>query len=100
MVKGVCSNYAAISASFSPPFDRRADEAGEERLGRGRLAFELGMELHGYKPGVLGQLDDLDQRPVLARAGELHAVRRELLPIDIVELVAVPVALADRLVAV
>ena len=31
-----------------------ADEAGEQRVRPRRLRLELGMELHGHKPGMLG----------------------------------------------
>ena len=64
------------------------------------LRFELGVVLHGQEPRMLGQLDDLDQRAVGAGAGELHAVGRELLAVDVVELVAVAVPLGDPLAAV
>ena len=38
------------------------DEVAEQRVGLGRLRLELGVELHGQEPGVVGQLDDLDER--------------------------------------
>ena len=60
-----------------------------------RLRLELRMELHGHEPGMVGQLDDLDQRAVGAGAGDLQAVGRELLAVDVVELVAVAVPLGD-----
>jgi hypothetical protein len=62
-------------------FDRPAD----------RLEFRV--KLNGHEPGVIGNLDDLDQPPLSARTGELHPVGRELLAVYIVELVAMPMPL-------
>ena len=58
------------------------------------FALEFRMELHRHEPRMVGQLDDLDQRAVGAGAGEHHAVGRELLAVDVVELVAMAMPLA------
>src|SRR6266550_86629 len=44
--------------------ERRAYEAGEQRVGTHRAGLELGVELATDEPGVIGQLDHLDQRAV------------------------------------
>src|SRR5690242_4943248 len=46
------------------PGRRRADEAREERVRTGGPRLELGMELAAHKPGMLGELDHLDQGAV------------------------------------
>ncbi len=61
----------------------------------GRLRLELGVELHGQEPGMVGLLDDLDDRAVGARAGGDEAVLLEVLPIGVVELVAMAVPFVD-----
>jgi hypothetical protein len=53
------------------------------------------MELHGEEPGMAGELDDFDELAIGAGAGEGEAVSRELLAIDVVELVAVAMAFGD-----
>ncbi len=73
----------------------RPDEPGKQRMRPGRLRLELRMELHGHEPGMLGDLDDLDQPPVGAGAAEVHPVLGELLAVGVVELVAVAVPLGD-----
>jgi len=57
------------------------------------------MELAGDEPGVIRKLHDLDQAPGLVRARDDEPGREQLLAVDVVDLVTVPVALVhDRLV--
>ncbi len=44
----------------------------------GRFRTKLGVKLYRYKPGMVGQFNDLYQGPIGAGSGEQHAVRREL----------------------
>src|SRR3546814_6400687 len=58
------------------------------------------MELHADEPGVVRDLDDLRQLAVRRQAGEQQARLLQHLPVVDVHLVAVAVALADRIRAV
>ena len=58
------------------------------------------MELAGDEPRVVRQLDHLDQQVVHGLAGDDEAQILELLPIAVVELVAMAMALADHVLAV
>src|SRR5580693_194507 len=73
---------------------RRADEAGEQRMAVARSGGELGVELGRDEPGMLRQLDHLDQ-PVGREAGEAQARLAVTLEVVVVELVAVPVTLEN-----
>lgn len=73
----------------------RCDESREKGMGSGRLRFELWMILYGDKPRVVWQFDRLDQRVVWALPCEPHAVGGKLLPVDVVELVAVPMTFGN-----
>src|SRR5450759_693594 len=53
--------------------DRGSHEAAEERVRPIRSAAELRVELGGDEPGVVPQLDDLDEPPVGRLAREDHA---------------------------
>ena len=55
------------------------------------------MELHPHKPGVAGQLHHLHQLPIGGQPGQDKTGPGDCLPEVVVELVAVPVALADLL---
>ena len=55
------------------------DEAAEQRMRLRRLRLELRMALHRQEPGMVAQLDHLDQLAVGAGAGDDQAVGRELL---------------------
>jgi hypothetical protein len=59
-----------------------------------RLGLELGVELAADEPRVIGQLHDLDQG-LIGRGPEAQAGLLEALPVFVVDLVAVPVTLAD-----
>ena len=45
-----------------------ADEVAEQRVRPGRARLQLGVELAGHEPGMVGQLDDLPQPPVRGQA--------------------------------
>src|SRR5579859_17235 len=69
---------------------RSAHEAVEQRMAVARRRGEFRVELAGDEPGVLlfRQLDDLDQQIVHRFAGDHQAQILELLPVAVVELVA------------
>src|SRR5204862_5743248 len=73
---------------------RRADKAGEQRMRAHRPRLELGMELTADEPGMVGQLDHLDQRTIGGKTRATHAILREHVAIGVRDLVAVAVALA------
>src|SRR5204863_6496791 len=78
----------------------RLDEALEERVALHRPRLELGVELAGDEPGMVAELDHLDQRAVGRDAGEHEPALLEPLAIGVVHLVAVAVALGDLLAIV
>ena len=65
-----------------------------------RTGFELRMELRADEPRMILDLDYLDETVIRQCAGNHHARLRELLPIDVVELIAVAMALMDELHAI
>src|SRR5690606_8984301 len=79
---------------------RGADEADEQRVPVARRRGELRMELAREEPRMVRQFDDLDQQVVHRLARDHQAEVLELLAVVVVELVAVPVALADHVLAV
>ena len=74
---------------------RGADEVAEERRGARRARLELRVVLAGDEPGMVGELDHLDQAPLLESAGDDEARLDELRPEGVVHLVAVAMALVD-----
>src|SRR5881392_1475912 len=74
---------------------RRAHEPGEQRVRARRARLELRVELAADEPGVIGQLDHLDERAGGREAGAAHAVLGEDVTVGIGHFVAVPVPLAD-----
>ena len=78
----------------------RADEPAEERRRPRRARLELRVELARDEPRMVGQLDDLDEPALLERARDDEPVLDELVAELVVDLVAVPVALVDRRLAV
>ena len=50
-----------------------ADKTGKQRVRPRGLRLELGMVLHGDKPGMRGDFNDLDQRAVGTQAHGAHA---------------------------
>ena len=75
------------------------DEAREQRMPVARRGAELGVVLACDEQRMARQLDDLDQ-PVAREAGKPQARVHHLLQVAVVELVAMPVALADHVRAV
>ncbi len=61
------------------------------------FALELWVELHCDKPWVVDKLDNFHELTIGAGAREEHARVDELLAIGVVELVAVPMPLVDRI---
>ena len=53
---------------------RRPDEIAEQRVGGGRAGLELGVELDADEPGVIGELEDLDEIVGGADPGEPRAL--------------------------
>ena len=86
---------AARRRARARALERRADELAEERRRARRPRLELRVELARDEPRVVGQLDDLDQPPLLERARDDEARVDELLAVLVVDLVAVAVALVD-----
>ncbi len=84
-----------LSFFFLASLQRRLHEAAEQRVRLRRLRPELGVALHRHEPRVRRQLDRLHQLAVRAEARKRHAVRLELLPVLVVELVTVPVPLLN-----
>ena len=62
-------------------------------MGPGRLGLKFGMELNGQEPGVVAQLDDLDNDAVGTGARRDQAVLLKRLAVFIVKLVAMAMAL-------
>src|SRR5579863_7473583 len=80
--------------------DRRLDEGLEQRMGLEGLRLQLRMELDANEPRMLGQLDDLGQDSIGGHAREAEAGRFQPFLVVDVDLIAVPVALADPVAAV
>src|SRR4051812_34140933 len=81
--------------------ERGGDEVAEQGMGASRFRLELGVELHGQEPRVVGYLDDLDEVAAPgAGAGGDQAVLLEGLAVGVVEFVAVPVPFLDQVLAV
>src|ERR1700682_2930335 len=75
--------------------DGRTDEACEEWMGTCGTRLELGVELAANEPGMRLQLHHLDQRSVRRKTTQVESVLDELIAVFVVNLVAMPVALAD-----
>ena len=84
------------------PLDRGADQAREQRVRSGRPGPQLGVRLRGDVVGVhvAGQLHELDEVVVRRGPREHEAGLLELVAVDVVDLVAVPVPLLDQVLAV
>ena len=98
-----------MASSTRPPTPRRSRErssaapTNSRKSGAGRVGprLELGVELRGDEPRMIGQLDHLDEAALLEGAADREARVDELLAVGVVHLVAVAVALGDdRLAAV
>ena len=53
-----------LAFRLGAPVETRVDEVPEERVRSQGLGLELGMELAGEKPGMIGQFDDLHETAV------------------------------------
>jgi hypothetical protein len=71
------------------------DEARKQRMGLKRAGFELRMELHTDKPGVIGEFHGFGQKAVGRHAGEDEALRFQAGAVGGIDLVAVAVAFGD-----
>src|SRR3954466_14040658 len=80
--------------------DDRSQKITEQRMRAVGPRLELGMELGADHPGVIRHLGDLHQPPVGRKAAENQPLRRQPLPIVIVELEAMAVALENDRLAV
>src|SRR5688500_15239267 len=81
-------------SSVSAP-QGRGDKSGKERVRPGGTRLQLGMELAANEPGVVRQLDYLDQAAIRRLTREPQAIFREHVTIGITDLPPVPVTLAD-----
>src|SRR5512144_298359 len=70
-----------------------ADEAGEQGMWPHRSRLELRMELAPDEPGVVRQLDHLDQRAVGGKPRTAHAVLGEHVAVGVGDFVAMAMAL-------
>ena len=83
-------------ASGARPIQRGADQTAEERVRAVRAAFELRVVLDAHEEGQIVQLHGLYQVPAGRHAREREPRPRELLPIIVVEFIAVAVALLNK----
>src|SRR5690242_1143762 len=73
---------------------RGGDESREKRMWPRGARLELGVELAADEPGVVLELNDLDELPVRREAAQPHPVLHEEVAIAIRDLVTMPVPLA------
>src|SRR4051812_31689703 len=89
------------AAAGARALERGGDELPEQRRRPSRPRLELRVKLRCDEPRMVGELDDLDEAPLLERAADDEAAVEQLLAIGVVHLVAMPVTLGDhRLAAV
>ena len=67
---------APTADAFARALERGADEVAEERRRSRRPRLELRMELARDEPGMIGQLDDLDEPSLLERPRDDEPGRR------------------------
>ena len=77
-----------------------ADEFSKERMRVERFRTEFWMELNGDEPGVVRELDDLDELAVRRFSGHEESMLREGLLIGPVELVAMPMPFVNDVAVV
>src|SRR5215208_2381202 len=82
-ILGVRGGLADAGARASA-LDRGADEVAEERRGPRRARLELGVILAGDEPGMVGELDHLDEAALLERARDDETGLDELRPEGVV----------------
>src|SRR6267142_4998666 len=73
----------------------RTDEACEERMRTCGARLKLGVELAANEPWMRLQLHHLDQRSVRRKTTEVESVLDELIAVFVIDLIAMPMALAD-----
>ena len=73
----------------------RAHESGKQRMCPGGLRFELGMVLYADEPGMVEYFHDFHKRAVGTGARHLHAMGGKLLPVLVIEFIAVPMPLGN-----
>ena len=76
-------------------FQGGAHKVAEEGMGPVGAALELGVELYGHEPGMIGNLDNFHQVALGVLARHAHAAGHKALQVFVVELVAVAVALLN-----
>src|SRR5579862_2130506 len=86
---------APILIAPAAVFIRRADEGAKQRMRLERFGFELRMELAAQEPRVIRNLADLNVGLIRRFAGNSQASGSKNFFVLAIELVAVPVALAD-----
>src|SRR5579885_3082082 len=86
--------------AFRSVFVSRANKCAEQRMRLERLRLELRMELTSDEVRMIRQFDHFHVRSIGRRTGNLQACGRHWLFILAVELVAMPVALADFALAI
>src|SRR5690349_17638933 len=84
-----------IRAAFQSALVGRANERREHRMRLQRLRLEFRMELAADEMRMIRQLHHLDVSPIRSRSGNLQASCRQRLFILAVELITMPVPLAD-----
>ncbi len=67
----------------------------EQGVGLVGAALQLGVELDAHEPGVVGQLHDLHQPFVGGLTARIRPAASSRLAVEVVELIAVAVALVD-----
>lgn len=99
--RGLPGSDVGMARDRLQPVRRRGGhESAEERVRMARPRLQLGMELHRDEPGVVGNLEHLDQTVLGADPGEDHPPLLQRGAVGVVELIAVPVALLDQLLPV
>src|ERR1700722_7124568 len=76
-------------------FVRRRDKGGEQWMRLEGFGFELGMELAAEKPGMIGDLANLDVPRIRRLPGDAESAGRQNLLVLAIEFVTVTMALAD-----
>src|SRR5258707_7295010 len=93
-------DFDAGAGTRAGAHERGRHELAEERRRARRRRLDLRMELRRDEPGMVRQLDDLDQPPLLERAADHEATVEQLLSIGVVHLVAMAMPLGDHRLAV
>src|SRR5258708_37256288 len=73
----------------------RANEVAEERMWTSGAALEFGMELRGNKPGVVRQLNNLDQAIISRATADYNTIGFHAFAEFIIKFITVAVALKD-----